>query len=142
MLLLLAHANLPDGQRIVRVLCQDGIDDCKHQKRIISPYRNVIVNRLRPAEEVDQPVEGRQLAPNDLFSFNVTGEIHAFNIVDGNNAARSTTSTAAQPSMGTYYRADNIFFIIIIICNFPMIYGMRGKKTDELPIPVKSEMCC
>jgi hypothetical protein len=74
----------------------------------------VIVNRLRPAEEVDQPVEGCQLATNDLFSFNVTGEIHAFNIVDGDNATRSTTSTAAQPSMGTYYRPDNIFLLSAI----------------------------
>jgi hypothetical protein len=88
----------------------------------------VIVNRLRPSEEVDKSVEGRQLAANDLFSFNVTGEIHAFNIVDGDNTACSAASTTAQPSMGTYYHPDKHRQYFFIICNFLMIYGNAGER--------------
>lgn len=69
----------------------------------MATYRNVIVNRLRPAEKVDKSVKGSQLATNDFFAFNVTWKIHAFNIVDGDNAASSAASTTAQSSMGTYF---------------------------------------
>lgn len=64
-------------------------------------YRNVIVNGLRPSKEVNKSIEGGQLATKDLFAFNITREIHAFNIVDRDDTASSTS--AAQPPVGTCF---------------------------------------
>ena len=68
-------------------------------------YRNVIVDGLRPSEEVDEPVEGCQLTAKKLFALDVVGEIDPFYVVDRDNT--SVSSAPSQSPVSTFTNLSN-----------------------------------
>lgn len=62
------------------------VGDMSGASGIEPSYRNVIVNGVGPAKEVNEPIKGGQLAAQDLLPLDVGGEIAAFNVVDRDDA--------------------------------------------------------
>ena len=50
----------------------------------------MVVNRLRPAEQIDQSIESGQFAAQDSLPLDVRWEIAAFDVVNGNDTAART----------------------------------------------------
>lgn len=88
-LLLLAHANLAARNK-------------RRQWRLAgeapgraATHRDVVVDGLRPAEHVDEPVQGGELAAQNLLALGVAGQVAASDVVDGDEATGAAAHDAA-----------------------------------------------